>query len=258
MQNGSKRDTLGEILQFLSEYSSTLLGSGAYTSRVIRSAGRMADALGVDLEMITSHSSLILSVEDRRTRRFMTKIVTAPKNPIGFELNADLCALSWKAVDEGLTLPQIRKFYAQIISKPRTDPIFVLFVVGLANASFCRLFGGDCVAMAIVFSSTLAGFAAKEYLLKRGANQYLAFIASAFLASVCASSSLAFDCTSEIAVATSPLFLIPGVPLINGVIDILDGYTMSGMTRLIKAAILVVCIATGLSLTLLIAKGALL
>ena len=54
-------------------------------------------------------------------------------------------------------------------------------------------------------------------------NHFLVFILSAFLASLCASSALGFDCTAEVAIATSPLFLVPGVPLINGVIDIVEG-----------------------------------
>lgn len=70
--------------------------------------------------------------------------------------------------------------------------------------------------------------------------------------------ALCFECESETALATSPLFLIPGVPLINGIIDILDGFTLSGVNRLIKAALLIICIAVGLSLTLLMVRGAIL
>ena len=130
--------------------------------------------------------------------------------------------------------------------------------MGFANASFCRLFNGDFLAMAIVFSSTLVGFSVKLYLQKKATNEYLTFITSAFAASVCAAAALCFECEAETALATSPLFLIPGVPLINGIIDILDGFTLSGVNRLIKAALLIICIAVGLSLTLLMVKGAIL
>lgn len=60
------------------------------------------------------------------------------------------------------------------------------------------------------------------------------------------------------ALATSVLFLIPGVPLINGVIDIVEGHVLIGCSRLIGALLLILCIAVGLSVTLLMVKGSLL
>lgn len=66
-------------------------------------------------------------------------------------------------------------------------------------------------------------------------NHYVVFIVSAFVASLCASTALIFDTTSEIAMATSVLYLVPGVPLINGVIDIVEGYVLTGFARLTEA-----------------------
>ena len=135
---------------------------------------------------------------------------------------------------------------------------FVLLTVGLANASFCRLFGGDWTAMSIVFTSTLVGFAAKQRMQAHGLNHFLPFIISSFLASLCASIALRFDCTSETALATSVLFLVPGVPLINGVIDIVEGHILIGCSRLINALLLIICIAVGMSATLMMVKDSLL
>ena len=81
---------------------------------------------------------------------------------------------------------------------------------------------------------------------------------SAFVASLCATAALRFDCTAEITLATSPLFLVPGVPLINGVIDIMEGHVLMGVSRLVNAMLLIVCIAVGLSATLLMVKDSLL
>ena len=58
--------------------------------------------------------------------------------------------------------------------------------------------------------------------------------------------------------ATSVLFLVPGVPLINGVIDIVEGHILIGCSRLINALLLIICIAIGLSATLLMVKDGLL
>ena len=117
---------------------------------------------------------------------------------------------------------------------------------------------GDWVAVGIVFTSTLAGFSARQQLTKAGVNHFIIFILSAFVASLCASSALRFDCTAETAIATSVLFLVPGVPLINGVIDIVEGHVLNGIARLASALMLIICIAIGLSCTLMIVKNGLL
>ena len=112
--------------------------------------------------------------------------------------------------------------------------------------------------MGIVFSATLIGMFLRQRMTAAGINHYIIFIVSSFVASLSASTSLIFDTTSEIAIATSVLFLVPGVPLINGVIDIVEGYVLAGFSRLAQAALLIVCIAIGLSFTLLLVKDSLL
>ncbi len=87
-------------------------------------------------------------------------------------------------------------------------------------------------------------------------NHYIIFIVSAFVASLCASTALIFDTTSEIALATSVLYLVPGVPLINGVIDVVE-VRLTGFARLTEASLLIVSIAIGLSFTLLMVKNSL-
>ena len=112
--------------------------------------------------------------------------------------------------------------------------------------------------MSIVFTATLLGFFLRQRMQARGFNHYVIFIASSFAASMYASVALMFDTTSEVALATSVLFLIPGVPLINGVIDIVEGHVLNGIARLASALMLIICIAIGLSCTLMIVKNGLL
>ena len=248
------RQELTEILDFIADYATYLLASGVHTSRVIRNSQRIGQSQGVDIQLSSFQKSTILTVRDDATGEAVTRVVKIPALPISFERNSDLSALSWDALDDRLPLDEIRRRYGELIDKPRIDPIFVLVTVGLANASFCRLFGGDC----IVFTATLVGFAARQRMQAHGVNHFLIFIISAFMASLCASAALRFDCTAETALATSVLYLVPGVPLINGVIDIVEGHILIGFSRLINALLLIICIAIGLSATLLMVKNSLL
>jgi uncharacterized membrane protein YjjP (DUF1212 family) len=253
-----QREELTKILNFMAEYATYLLGSGVHTSRAIRNSQRIGEALHVDVQISTFQRNTIMTVRDVDGDESVTRVVKIPTLPISFERNSDLSALSWDALDEGLTLEQIRERYTALVEKPRMDPMFTLVLVGLANGSFCKLFGGDWIAVCIVFTATLVGFAVKQRMTAHQINHFIVFVCSAFVASLCATASLQFDCTAEIAMATSPLFLVPGVPLITGVIDIMEGHILIGISRLISALLLIVCIAIGLSATLMIVKDSLL
>ena len=154
------RQELTEILDFIADYATYLLASGVHTSRVIRNSQRIGQSQGVDIQLSSFQKSTILTVRDDATGEAVTRVVKIPALPISFERNSDLSALSWDALDDRLPLDEIRRRYGELIDKPRIDPIFVLVTVGLANASFCRLFGGDWTAAGIVFTATLVGFAA--------------------------------------------------------------------------------------------------
>jgi uncharacterized membrane protein YjjP (DUF1212 family) len=50
----------------------------------------------------------------------------------------------------------------------------------------------------------------------------------------------------ESSVATTVLFLIPGVPLINSIIDLLKGYMSIGIARGTFAGLILLCVAVGM------------
>lgn len=258
MEQDIDNNELEELGSLLADYATHMMGCGVHTSRVVRCTKRIGEHYGYGVEVSMVQKSLLLRLSQPNTGRHYATVQSIPSLPISFEHNARLSALSWAVVDEGIPLSEVRSRYGKILSAPRTHPLFVLILVGIANASFCRLFGGDWAAMGIVFWATIVGFICKQKLIEEHVNHYIAFIASAFIASLCASISLIFDTDREIALTTSVLYLVPGVPLINGVIDIVEGYVQTGFARLIEALLLVGCIGWGFSITLFIFKDSLL
>ena len=85
-------------------------------------------------------------------------------------------------------------------------------------------------------------------------NHLAVFIISAFVASMIGSTGylMHWGNTPDMALGTSVLYLIPGVPLINSIMDIIDGHVLAGTSRFINACLLIICIAIGLSMTLLL------
>ena len=251
-------EEIKDFTKFIGEYATCLLGSGVHTSRVIRNSFRIGDSFGLLVRMTTFQKTIILTVSDKEEACVQTVVVDIPSLPISFEYNAELSSLSWEAFDKHLSLDELRTKFQKITASPKMSPHLILLLVGLANASFCRLFGGDWGAVGVVFVSTIIGFFLRQQMQRRKINHFIVFTLSAFVTSLCASSALIFDSTAEIAIATSVLYLIPGVPLINGVIDILEGHTLTGGSRLIQAFLLVICIAIGLSCSLFLFQNRLL
>lgn len=244
-----------ELSDFLLDFATTLMGVGSHTSRVVRNANRIAGSFGYGVDMTIFQRNITMTVkhaDDYSIRR--TYVRRIPALALNFRMISDLSSLSWETYDHDLPLDELKKRYAVIVTKPRMSRWVVLVLVAFANTAFCRLFGGDWIAMGLVWMATLIGFFVRQELTFRKVNHMLMFIICSFVASLVAALGVYSDwgTTQDIALGTSVLFLIPGVPLINSILDILEGHVLIGFSRAINAAILIICIALGLSMTLLI------
>ena len=173
---------------------------------------------------------------------------------LNFRTISDLSALSWEAYDHRPGLHELQLRFNTIVNTPRMSRWIVLLLVACANAAFCHLFGGDLIAIGLVWIATLAGFFVRQELTRIHLNHMVVFIVCSFTASLIAAAGVFYNLgtTQDIALGTSVLYLIPGVPLINSLLDILEGHVLVGLSRTINATLLIICIALGLSITLLI------
>lgn len=245
---------LKEVSKFLSDYSTCLMAVGVQTSRIVRNTTRIAQTYGLSVEMTVFLKTIIMTVWDAEHEHSYSTVGQVKPQGLNFEINARLSRLSWECSDQQLSLSEVESRYREIISTPRVSKWVVLILVAFANAAFCRLFQGDWISMAIVFFATLDGFCIRQTLMERGWNHFAVFIISAFVASIIGSSGYVFGWgeTPDMALGTSVLYLVPGVPLINAIMDIIDGHVLAGTSRLINATLLIICIAIGLSATIFV------
>lgn len=248
------RPSVSQMLSFLRSFCTTLLACGAQTSRVDRNAQRIGEAYGfnVDIAMFSRH--LMLTVSDTLGGGSQTAVCTIPPGGPNFSRVSALNALGWRIVDEHLPLREAWRDFESIMTLPSVPPLRLRLLVACANAAFCRLFEGDVIAMLFVFFATFAGFYVRQKLTALGVNHKVVFIVAAFAASLTAAPAVIWQLgtTPQTALGVSVLFLIPGIPLINAMHDILDGHVLMGVARAIQASVLIVCIAIGLSLTMLL------
>ncbi len=253
--NGEKiHSDLKQCSIFLSEYATCLIGAGVHTTRIIRNTCRIAKALGVKAEMTVLHKTFILTLSSPDGQHVYNKLSTIAPRRISFRLNTDLSKLSWDAFDQHLGLYELWKRYNDIISRPKQNDWQVLVLVGVANAAFCGLFQGDLWACVMVAIGTWIGYGQKIFMVRKHVNIFGIWFCCAFLSSLIASlcSFLHLGDTPDIAIATSALYLIPGVPLINSVIDTIEGHVLTGFARFMDALLLIISMALGLLCTTLI------
>lgn len=240
--------SLKEICMFLSEYSAWLLGSGATCIRLERNIKRMAQAMGCDVVMtiLPRHIHLTVCLPDRSDS--YTYIIATHSMAISFDINTRLSRLSWGVADGKISFSEAREKFNSIIKTPPTNKNLVLLLASCANASFCRLFTGDWQAVAVVFLSTMAGFYLKQVLSEHKVDVRVIFILCAFVSSVLGATDALFNfgSTPGIAVGTSVLYLVPGIPFLNSFSDMLAGHYICAFSRCMHAIILTCCLSLGL------------
>lgn len=244
------------VSEFLQTFCVVMLAGGAQTLRVERNARRigMAYGMAVELAMFSRHIMLTVSAGGESC----TAVRSLPAGGPNFTRVQALNALGWRMVNEHLPLEEAWQEMEHILALPSVPPVRLCLLVACANAAFCRLFEGDAVAMLLVFVATLIGFSVRQLLGRVGMNPKIVYLCAAFCASLTASCGVVWGLgtTPQTALGVSVLFLIPGIPLINAVQDILDGHVLMGIVRAVQAGMLIAAIALGLSLTMLLVEGA--
>ena len=248
MNNPADSSALRRTAAFLAEYASLLSGCGSTCIRIEKNARRMAEAFGVDLDIFIMPDHVTVSVWNAdRVHAEMAQRKTA-KCGISFDLNTRLSQLSWEVADNRLGLPAAVEHFECIKTTRPTGKWEVLILTSFANAAFCRLFGGDWFAMLIVLTSTLAGYRLKQIMLEDGRDVRLTFLCASFFSASISAGGHVFNIgsTPELALGTSVLYLIPGVPYINSVSDLLYRHYLCAFSRFLDAVVLTACLSVGL------------
>ena len=254
MNKSNDSNVMRGIASFLAEYAALLLGCGSTCIRIEKNTKRIAEAFEVNLDIfiMPAHVSVSVWSSDRKGA-VMAQRKTASCG-ISFDLNTRLSQLSWEIADYNVDLPTAVAHFESIKATKPTGKWEVLILTSLANSAFCRLFGGDWFAMLIVLVSTLAGYRLKQILLEDGCDIRLTFLCASFFSASISAGGHIFNIgtTPELAIGTSVLYLIPGVPYINSVSDMIYRHYLCAFSRFLDAAVLTACLSAGLCVGMLI------
>ncbi|MDE6007556.1 MAG: threonine/serine exporter family protein [Muribaculaceae bacterium] len=242
----SSRPDVRTMAEFLAEYAVELFGNGCTCIRLEKNMNRIAESVGMSIEFSVLPRHLHITVSDGNES--YTKVAGVRETSINYSRITDLSRLSWQMYDKKVSFQEASAVLPRIYKCSTVNPLMLVLLVSIANASFCRLFSGDIIAMCSVFVATFIGFRLKQVMTRYKINIKVTVITCAFVSSlITALSGLpGLGATPQIAVATSVLYLVPGIPFINSFCDFLDGHYLCAFGRLMNAIILLCCLSIGL------------
>jgi uncharacterized membrane protein YjjP (DUF1212 family) len=243
-----------ELGNLLLEIGSLLMSSGASTARIRITVDRIAKAFGYNADLFVTHRALTLALSDSNHEQQFNSLKRTSPHGVNFKLVSGISRMSWRVVKNKWTIQQIKDDLARLQALPHYPRWIVLTFVSLAGASFCSLAGGNWVEMLITYLATFIGLFIRQEALKKKFNPYLSVFFGATAASLVSGffTRVGLDIPVEHAFATSVLFLIPGIPLINTFTDLIDGNILNGMLRWIHGLFIAFMIALGLLIAIYI------
>ena len=244
----AKQNEVKELGSTLLEIGALLMISGASTERVRNTVNRISNSFGYSTDMLISQRTLMLNIYDEQSGYFFNSLKRTSSHGVNFSILSGISRMSWLIVEQKWTVEQINSELKRLETLQHYPRIVILALVGLAGAGFCRLAGGLAFDMLMVFLGTFLGVFVRQEAVKMKFNPYMCIYFAAFIASLVAGipAKLGIGDTHEHAFATSVLFLIPGVPLINSLSDMIDGNLQNGLIRGINGFIISFTIALGL------------
>lgn len=245
MDTENEINELGEILL---ETGTLLMSNGASTARIRLTIDRIAGTYGYQSDLFISHRALTLNLSDDKHEHMFNRLKRTSPHGVNFKLVSGLSRLSWRVEAEKLGLDTMREEITRIKNLSHYPRLLTLSTVGLAGSAFCYFTGGSILEMLITFIATFIGLFIRQEAHKKQLNANLCVYFGAFAATMVSGlfTKINVGTEAEHAFATSVLFLIPGVPLINCFTDLFDGNILNGIVRGTQGLLFAFMIALGL------------
>ena len=231
-----------------------LMANGAATERIMRDMLRAATYMDITSDKISIHvnyTTLMLNIND--DDHSYTEFRKCRHHGVNMTVLADISNLTWTAIKENYSLEKYEEELHRLENMPSPyPPLLSALSAGLACGGICKLFGCDWISFFCTVLSAAIGFAVRRLCNIYGFNVYAGTAISAFAATAlaCFFQSVSGTSTPSYPMIAAALFLIPGIPLINAVDDMLNNYIMAGTTRLTHTMLIIGSMTFGISIAL--------
>ena len=230
-----------------------LMENGADTSQIVRDMTRAAAYMGIDEKQFKLHimyTTLMLNISDEN--HSYTNFRKCRKHAVDMRIISAVSRLTWRALRDHYTLEEYEDNLKTIASRPKafSEP-FVIVATGCACACFCGLFGCDLPAFFYTAICAMLGKVVQVYCHKSGVNAYMSIAIAAFVSTALAYFAHFLPSTTPWhPIIAATIYLVPGIPLINSISDMINGYLISGAARFMHTSLLLGGIAFGIVLAI--------
>ncbi len=269
-QMDCSKKTLRRKLDLLLRTGQILMESSADTSRVKRNMERTAAYLGLpkeNLHMNIDYYMLQVNVSDEY--HSFSKMQRCDKHVINMLAIQEVSKLSWRAIQKDYSLDKYEEELEKIANGKHYYKDWMIAIgAGLACGGFCIQFGCDWTAFFYASIAAILGNRLRMFLNHSGSNLYANFAVAAFVSTILAwlSSFLStptvqaalpeflrpilFTETPWHPLLACALYIVPGVPLINAVNDLLDNHINTGLVRATNTLLIVIAMSFGIMLAI--------
>lgn len=233
---------IGPKLHLLLHTGQLLMENGADSDRTVRDMMRAAAFMGIPKDRIHQHvmyTTLMLNVND--DTHTYTEFRKCTKHGVNMTTLSAVSKLTWRAMARKYTLAEFSRQLDHIRDLPRNYPGWMTAMgAGAACGGFCKLFGGTWGDFLLTAACAATGFLIRRCCTSYGFNPYAVIAITSFMTTMIAWATQFL--TGELnwyPLIACTLFLVPGIPLINAVDDLLNNFIVSGMTRAVHTLLVV-------------------
>jgi uncharacterized membrane protein YjjP (DUF1212 family) len=247
------RTELADVVDLALWVGQLLMENGAESQRVEQSVRAVGVGLGCDWgNVLVSHNALMVTHVSGAD--FRTKLRRIHSINVDMSLIEAMSHVVHRVQEGKLDRHELRQSLTGIAAGRRHyGRGITCAAIGLACASFCRLFGGDLPAFATTLAAAALGVLVRYSCRERRINGFVAAVAAALAAGGVVGvthAMLGLPVALDPALAASVLLLVPGVPAINSVEDVIKGHLVVGLARATTGILTVLAAAIGLILAM--------
>lgn len=247
--------TARRVADLILDMGTYMLASGAHCGRLASNLSRMAIVWNYRIDLNPSFRGLQVTVCDiDNPDDTITSYKTSPEHSVHLSVLTDISTLSWQVNEKELSIDYVEEKFQEIKRKPTYPVWLVAIAIGFSCAGLCLFAFGDFYNALVAFVGASLGYLVRWKFSVWKFNSMITIAMAAFATTLISGYGYLNDIGShpEAAMATAVLYLIPGVPLINTVIDLIEGYLTSSLNRAMFAGFTLLCIASGMTLCITI------
>ena len=240
---------IGQKAELLLTVGQLLMENGADTSQIVRDMKRVAAYMGIPAEKFHLHimyTTLMLNISDEHHSH--TSFRKCIKHAVNMRIISAISRLTWRALQDHYTLEEFKTELDAVSKRPRYPHWLTVLSAGTGCGAFCTLFGCDFNAAIYTTISAIIGKVVQMQCAERfGINPYVSMTFAAFSATIVAYLTHLLPTTTPWhPLIASALFLVPGIPMINGLSDMLNTYLISGAARFLHTTVIIGAMTFGL------------